>query len=143
MPHHWSNPRNKPSHPAEERFWPKVGFTEACWLWLGAVDRDGYGQFGLTTAPVTMITAHRYAYITWYGTIPDGLQIDHLCQIKNCVNPTHMELVTSGENTRRRARLKTHCKHGHRYTAENVYVNPTTGRRQCRVCQKARNYRRS
>jgi hypothetical protein len=83
------------------------------------------------------IKAHRIAYELLVGVLPDGLEIDHLCKVRNCVNPTHLEAVTHWENVNRSGawevnRLKTHCKYGHEYTEENTYKNKNT--RECRTC---------
>lgn len=69
-----------------------------CWLWLGSKSSYGYGIYVLNGKS---IPAHRYAYERFNGPIPKGLQIDHLCRVKNCVNPTHLEVVTQLENIRR------------------------------------------
>jgi hypothetical protein len=83
----------------EERFWWKVHKTTTCWLWRAALDRHGYGLFhphGTHT-----VLAHRWAYQSLIGPIPEELEIDHLCRVRHCVNPAHMEPVTCGENVRR------------------------------------------
>ena len=83
--------------------------------------------------------AHRVAYELTNGPIPDGLELDHLCRVRHCVNPSHIEAVTHRENTLRgtgpiphRAR-QSHCKHGHEFTPENTYRLPN-GCRHCRTC---------
>ena len=91
-----------------------------------------------------MIYAHRFAYEAFVAPIPDGMHIDHLCAVKHCVNPAHMELVKPAENTRRGAPRRvgkgtmTHCRNGHELTAENVYA-PADGRRRCLICARERN----
>lgn len=84
----------------QARFWPKVQKGESCWEWTGARDAKGYGKFCLNRQ---VAYAHRFAYETLVGQIPDGMTIDHLCANKPCVNPSHMEIVTLEENTRRGA----------------------------------------
>lgn len=124
--------------PAELRFWAKVEGLDAegCWLWTAGTNY-GYGQFndGVTLRPVK---AHRFAWELLRGSIPEGLVIDHLCFVRACVNPWHMELVTPSENARRvRANQhtgKTHCVNGHEFTPENTYSKSLNKKRQCRAC---------
>lgn len=84
---------------ATARFWNKVDRTESCWLWQAAVVRNGYGMFRLGSQ---MVLAHRYAWEVTNGPIPDGKVIDHLCHVRRCVNPTHLDCVSMQENARRR-----------------------------------------
>src|SRR3990172_4211550 len=74
-----------------------------CWLWAGNLDTPGYGQISSLGRKVL---AHRLSYIFLRGPIPRGLQIDHLCRVRSCVNPDHMELVTSRENASRGRRSR-------------------------------------
>jgi hypothetical protein len=76
------------------RAWHNVSKTETCWLWIGAIKESGYGNHGGTGA-------HRFMYQLLVGPIPPGLQLDHLCRVRNCVNPAHLEPVTPSENVRR------------------------------------------
>lgn len=115
----------------EQRFWAKVDKTEACWLWTGAKNGKGYGFF---TIDGIQMRAHRAAYAMFVGAIPDGLVLDHLCRVHHCVNPAHLEPVTSQENTRRgEPANRTLCPSGHSYEGENLKVN-SKGRRECRTC---------
>lgn len=75
-----------------------------CWLWTRRLDRDGYGQ--LAGPDGKQIAAHRLSYIRAKGPILDGLEIDHLCRVRRCINPDHLEAVTHAENMRRAARAK-------------------------------------
>ena len=132
-----------PPEPLEQhsRFWAKVIFPEdltQCWLWSAYVSRSGYGWFTpfFRSNPQC---AHRYAYELLVGRIPAGLHIDHLCRVRNCVNPDHLEAVTSKENilrgigvTAQNAR-KTHCPQGHPYSGANLKIN-LRGYRKCRLC---------
>ena len=83
---------------ALERFEVKVDRQPGgCWLWTGATTDKGYGVFW----DGKLGRAHRWAYTHWRGPIPEGLTLDHLCQVKACVNPDHLEPVTALENYRR------------------------------------------
>lgn len=98
-----------------------------CWDWQsGSRTLDGYGTF-------VEGYAHRVSYETFVGPIPEGYQVDHLCNRTRCVNPTHLEPVTPAENMRRVAERRSSCKNGHPFTPENTYDRPGSGR-QCRAC---------
>lgn len=110
-----------------------------CWLWIGAINPGGYGQFWFNGK---LIQAHLFSYEQKHGQIPDGLEPDHLCRVHGCVNPDHLEAVTHQENCARgdageHHRKKTHCPQGHPYNGENLYINPD-GRRECRICRDQR-----
>lgn len=122
----------------EERFWAKVNKTDTCWLWTAA-KICGYGTFGIGGQNVY---AHRYSYELLVGPIPTRLQIDHLCRVRHCVNPAHLDPVTQRENIRRgdtgkHHREKTHCPQGHSYDEENTYRD-RRGWRQCVNCRRTR-----
>ncbi len=126
-----------------ERFMSFVSIQPSgCWLWAGRLDPD-YGRF--TVHGVT-IRCPRAAWLVLRGPIPDGFEPDHLCRLKPCVNPDHMELVTHLENIRRGDAGKhlsdrTHCPQGHPYDEANTYLNPN-GSRKCRICRAAMNIRK-
>ncbi len=129
-----------------ERFWSKVDkTTSTCWLWTACISGGGYGVFKLDRKQY----AHRLAYEWLVGPIPEGLQLDHLCRVRHCVNPEHLEPVTTQENIRRGLgssfnSLKTHCPRGHPYAGDNLYIQPGNGKRKCRTCgrENAHIYRR-
>jgi excisionase family DNA binding protein len=124
--------------PEAERFWAKVDKTDTCWNWTAST-RSDYGRFSLGHRK-QLVQAHRWSYENLVGPIPDGLQIDHLCRNRKCVNPAHLEPVTSRENTMRGfgpsalSARKTSCVNGHRLTPENIYL--WRGSRKCRTCNQ-------
>lgn len=112
----------------------------SCWLGKAVVRRDGYWQFWLNGKHVY---AHRFSYEHHKGSIPDGLDIDHLCRRRHCVNPDHLEAVTTQVNLLRGLTIqafnaaKTHCKRGHAFDAMNTFRRPD-GSRKCRKCDVVR-----
>ena len=119
------------------RFMGKVNKTGTCWLWTGvtAGTRGRYGYFqAATKQSINKVLAHRWIYTQVIGDIPDGMEIDHLCRNKMCVNPQHLEPVTPDEN-KRRARLDV-CRSGrHDLTdPENVRWDNQGRRRGCLSC---------
>lgn len=116
------------------RFWSKMkavkGNSKACWLWEGAKSRDGYAIF----ASKDERYAHRISYQLLVGSIPLAYEVDHLCRVRNCINPEHLEAVTRHENNARKVDLITHCPKGHPYNEVNTYHHGNA--RFCRVCRK-------
>jgi hypothetical protein len=129
-------PNFRMTAPVLARFLAKVVAGEGhCWIWIGWRSNRGYGY--LRRADKNL-RAHRVSYEHFVGPIPGGLQIDHLCRNRSCVNPTHLEVVTSRENTLRgdgptaRNARKTHCKHGHPLSGANLGKDRSW--RRCLAC---------
>ena len=126
-----------------QRFLSKFAKKDSCWEWHGAKVGQGYGA--VTVAGQTLL-AHRVSYEFYVGPIPEGLQIDHLCRNRACVNPDHLEAVLQkanllrGESFSAKNARKTHCTKGHEFTSENTYRyqrKDGSWRRDCRICRAA------
>jgi hypothetical protein len=109
-----------------------------CWEWVGSRDKAGYGQIARKRR---LYRAHRFVYEQHKGPIPNGLDLDHLCRNRGCVNPAHLEPVTRRENVLRGQGLpaanaaKTHCSKGHPFIDGNLVANSLRhGWRLCRTC---------
>lgn len=131
-----------------DRIWAKTRLNAetGCWEWTGKTNERGYGyiQIGRQSR-----RAHRVAYEAFLGEVPDGLVLDHLCRVRNCMNPAHLEPVSHAENVRRgeapsrrswKLNPRSHCPQGHPYDEANAYIRPN-GRRMCRACAQARKRR--
>lgn len=121
------------------RFIEKIP-EHGCWIWMGHLKPNGYGMFDKKNA-------HRVSYEFEIGQIPKGLDLDHLCRVRGCVNPNHLEPVTRSENLRRgetgsfakkQAEHRTHCTHGHPYDDKNTrwYSTKYGLARSCKECQR-------
>lgn len=122
-----------------ERLHAGYAVTEAgCWQWKRSLNSRGYG---LISERGVVLLAHRVSYELHVGAIPEGLQIDHLCRNKACVNPGHLEPVTARLNNLRRPDVhKSHCVHGHALTPDNTIVKRRANGheiRNCRTCNNA------
>lgn len=114
-----------------------------CWIFEGNRNAYGYGRIRRGKGQRGTAMVHRVVYEHFVGPIPDGLQLDHLCRVRACCNPEHLEPVTTQENVLRgngvsavNAR-KTHCIHGHPFDDLNTCTDPTWGRK-CRTCARTR-----
>lgn len=126
-------------------FWEKVSRpsgAKACWLWLAALDKDGYGVFWYRGGTEK---AHRISYLIETGRFPArGALLDHKCRNHACIRPKHLEPVTHTVNVLRgispaaKNAARTECENGHPFTAENTYVRPGRESRECRECQRQR-----
>jgi HNH endonuclease len=123
-----------------ERFKSKF-FVEpwsGCWLWTDHVQSGGYALFYIRgkVGNKEREYAHRFSYKLHKGPIPDGLTLDHKCKTRSCVNPEHLEPVTSAANTLRGRgptainAAKTHCSRGHELSGDNLILV-----RCCRKCR--------
>lgn len=133
--------RSAPLDTIRKRFWDKVKKTDTRWIWTACKDRHGYGEFKINGITERV---HRVVYQWYIGVIPIGLQIDHLCRVRHCVNPAHLEAVTAQENCARGvgqgaiAARTNYCVHGHEYTPENTLLRPNRSRR-CKLCTRETN----
>lgn len=88
------------TRPIADRFWEKVRKGEACWLWTGGTDSNGYGRIGLGGGSLVRVNTHRLSYELHFGPIPTGLNVLHSCDTPRCVNPAHLSLGTHADNVR-------------------------------------------
>ncbi len=133
-----------------EPFWKRLADKidadpDGCWDWLGARQSEGYGVIRVWGKAVY---AHILMYILTNGPIPDGLEIDHLCRNRNCVNPQHLEAVTHRTNLLRGHTMsamwaaRTHCREGHELAGDNLRIRVDRSR-ACRTCERARQRNRA
>ncbi len=128
------------------RFMQKISIdpSNGCWNWTGCIGNTGYGQACIENG--IRKYAHVLAYEIFIGPKPKGLDLDHLCRNRRCVNPSHLEPVTRRENLMRgntipaRKAAQTHCKRGHPLEGDNLYIT-SNGTRSCRICKDA-NYKK-
>lgn len=135
---------------ARQRFMRKIEKRDnGCWDWIGPVLPSGYGVFSLGVN-MRSVYAHRVSYVLFRGDFDLGMDLDHLCRNRKCVNPSHLEVVDRKTNLLRgstivaEAAAKTHCISGHELTPDNVYMYLQRGRfytRRCNQCRIERNRR--
>jgi hypothetical protein len=136
------------SRPVQERFWEKVDKTPSCWLWTASCFKDGYGQFYPRHGEPK--GAHIWLWEQTNGPVPESKELDHLCRVRKCVRPDHLEPVSHRENTLRgtgptaKNARKTKCQNGHPLSGDNLITNDK-GERSCRICRDEyeRDYRDS
>lgn len=117
-----------------ERFWAKVDKTPTCWLWTASRAKNGYGK--MTTVGSSKAYAHRLSYSIAYGPIPAGMVIDHRCHNKLCVNPEHLQAVTTSQNMQNRSGAATNSRSGVR----GVHLEPLTGKWRVQIRARGRNH---
>ncbi|WP_443217247.1 HNH endonuclease signature motif containing protein [Sphingobium sp. YC-XJ3] len=126
--------------PIKVRLMERISVEGECWFWTGTINPKGYGSLSVRGR---CNLAHRLSYEAFCGPIGDGLQIDHLCRNRACINPDHLEAVTASENCKRAApfhpgsRPRTHCLRGHEFAGDNLFVG-RGGKRYCRACCRIR-----
>ena len=133
----WRDSGPRLGRPVWQRFWEKVSFGD-CWEWQASLSDQGYGYFNAGNKKTVL--AHRWAYAYFYDS--PALGLDHLCRVRHCVNPAHLEPVTirenvlRGENNAAQNARKTHCPLGHEYNEVNT--RRIGNRRWCRACAVVR-----
>jgi len=134
-----------------EHFWSKCipEPNSGCWLWIASKTTNGYGKFSIARR---LHPAHRVAWEALNGEVPCGLEMDHRCRTRCCVNPAHLEAVKHKTNVRRGTAgdaqaARSHCPSGHPYDATNTSIHLRRGMmtyRRCRQCDRKhwREYKR-
>lgn len=125
-----------------EKFESRYVVSGGCWLWIRAVNSNGYGRIQFKQISCL---AHRMSLFLFGDGVPHGLVVDHKCKNKRCVNPKHLRIVTAKENALKNNggvaevnRNKTHCLRGHPLSGENLYTQKSTGYRYCKECNRRR-----
>jgi HNH endonuclease len=109
-----------------------VAGENGCWLWQGTRNNDGYG---VARIQGRLRCIHQVLYEHHVGPRGDGNNLHHMCEVRHCVNPAHLELLPIGDHARVHL-VKTHCKRGHELTPDNIYLS-SNGSRSCRACSIA------
>lgn len=137
--------------------WPTIEYSldklsmpvplSGCWLWMGKINMQGYGMLSrYPNGKQKTLRAHVESYKRHVGPIPAGLELDHLCRVRHCINPAHLEAVTHQVNSQRGLagaylKNKTHCIRGHALSGDNCEIN-SKGHRRCRACTRLGYHRR-
>ncbi len=122
-----------------QRFWDKVSPepNTGCWFWVGGITGRGYGT-------VWMHGKNRKVHHLTNGHPGAGMHTDHLCRVRSCVNPEHLEVVTPAVNSSRgdcgkHLSDRTHCPQGHEYSGHNLIVRHTPQGYTSRFCRECKN----
>lgn len=146
----------RPQRPLGERLFDRIVIpidANDCWLWTGPLRAEGYGAIREGGRGSRTLGAHRVMFELTQGPIPEGYLVCHRCDVRHCVNPTHLFLGTPQDNVddmhakgRARKRKPTHCPQGHEYTPDNTLLHTPPDRphlvtRACRICRNQRRRR--
>lgn len=130
------------SVPAVDRVLRRIEHDHfGCWLFVGCRDSNGYGNVRAQGGRGSTLKAHRVVYEHFRGKIPDGKELDHLCRVRHCVNPDHLDPVTRQEHVLRGLRnqntAKLTCNAGHLLSGDNLHTYKN-GHRSCKACNRER-----
>lgn len=120
----------------------QAGYPDSeCWPWPGSIRPDGYARVRIGGKNGPLVYAHRGMYERLVGPIAAGVELDHTCFVRHCVNPAHLEPVDRNENMRRTRgrRRPTHCKRGHEFTADNTLSRIMPSGAESRTCRRCKN----
>lgn len=117
-----------------ERFWQKVEKTDSCWNWIAYRNTHGYGSYSVDDV---LVPAHRHSFQLLIGDIPDGMEIDHMCHNRACVNPDHLRPVTRKQNTENVVGANRNNKTS---GLRNVYLDRRSGRWMVRIAHNGHSY---